>query len=265
MGVSKARTRTVSLSGSPVMETNSTISPSVDPTMADAIADQLTIGTNADGSPVYSPAFTAGRATLAKLHESSLALADAEAGIKRAGMTDPVTADRLRNAARKTMAAIAKSVESGLAALTANHDQCTAEIEAAIGTEQSRTGVCENARGAEIRSWVRSLPTPSARTDALLAAIREGEREIVAAVLAAPAALSGIKPDARENLAAEAAERFAPASTKMRASIDKMRSMLQIAASATGQRFAATTGFGESVAAVAQRSLTALENAGGAA
>lgn len=242
------------------MEPESTLSPSVSADMADAISSEFVMGTNADG-PVYSPLFTTGRGVLAKMREDSLKLAEAEASIKRAGLTDPATVDRLRTGARRIMANVAKSVETGLATLAAAEDQCAAEIQTAIGTEQSRNGVCENARGAEIRAWLRSMPA-SARTDTLLAACREGEREIVAAALALPR-LAGLDARSRDNLAAEAADRFAPAATKTKASLAKLRGLIVTAAGSTERRFGGLTGVGESAAAEAQRRLLAVEQAGG--
>lgn len=243
------------------MDPSSTLSPSVSPDAVDPLAPEFVIGHDANG-PVLSPIFTTGRGLLARMYEDSVKLAEAEAGIRQAGLTDPLTADRLRNGARRIMGNVAKSVESGLATLTAAEAQCAADIQAAIGTEESRSQVCANARAAEIRAWVRSLPTPSARTDALLAACREGEKEIVAACLAAPAALSGLDARSRDNLAATAAESFAPAATKMKASIAKLRGLIQTAADATDRRWAGMTGVGESAAAEAQRRLLAVEQAG---
>lgn len=246
------------------MESSLNFSPSISPDMADAIASEFVIGHDANGA-VMAPIFTTGRGLLAKMQADSVKLAEAEAGIKAAGLTDAVTVERLRTSARRIMGNIDKATETGLAALTAAEAKCDADILAAIGTEESRSQVCANARAAEIRAWVRSLPTASARTDALNAACRgkDQSREIVSAVLAAPAALSGLNAQARDNLAAEAADSFAPEATRTKASIAKLRGLIVTAASACTRQWGGLTGNGDSAAAEAQRRLLAVEQAGG--
>lgn len=244
------------------MDPSNGLSPSISVDVADAVASDFVIGHDANG-PVLAPIFTTGRNLLAKMHDDSVKLADAEAGIKRAGLTDPATVDRLSTSARKIMANIVKATEAGLQSLVAAEAKCDADILAAIGTEESRNQVCANARAAEIRAWIRNLPTPSARTDALNAACRSGEREIIAAVLGGPAALSGLNAQARDNLAAEAADSFAPAATKMKASIVRLRGLIETASSACERRWGGLTGTGDSLAAQAQRRLLAAEQAAG--
>lgn len=246
------------------MDPSLNFSPSISADVADAIASEFIIGQDANG-PVMSPVFNTGRNLLAKMQADSVKLAEAEAGIKAAGLTDAVTVERLRTSARRIMGNIDKATETGLAALTAAEEKCAADILAAIGTEESRTQVCANARAAEIRAWIRSLPSASARTDALNAACRGKEREIVSAVLAAPAALSGLTAQARDNLAAEAADCFAPEATRAKASIAKLRGLIVTAASACTRQWGPLTGTGDSLAAQAQRRLLAVEQAGGAA
>lgn len=79
------------------------------------------------------------------MYEDSVKLAEAESGIKRAGLTDPQTVDRLRNGARRIMGNVAKSVESGLATLAAAEDQSAADIQNAIGTEEILPDFMEDA------------------------------------------------------------------------------------------------------------------------
>ncbi len=245
------------------MDPSGTISISVSPDMADAIADQFTLSTDANGQPVRHAAFTSGRGVLAALYETSTALAEAEVNIKRAGMNDPATTDRLRRAATARMSAARKSASDGLAALQAHVDQINAGIDTDLGIPTARTDVNENARAGEIRSFIRSLPQRE-RAEAIRRAIAEGDRAVAAAVLSGGSPFaSGISRKELEFARAESEERFCKPAVQLRDSIGRMVSLVETAMSATEKRFGPLCGVGDSPAAKAARSLAALE--GGAA
>lgn len=233
-------------------------SPSVDPAMAEAIADQFTLSHGADGQPVRHAGYTAGRAVLAALYETSNALSSAELDIKRAGLTDPATVDRLRRAAVNKMNGVRKSASDGLAALQAHVDQINAGIDTDLGIQTARTDVNENARAGEIRSFIRSLPQRE-RPEAIRKAISDGDTAVAAAVLGASPLASGLTRKEQDFARYEAEERFCKPAVQLRDSIGKMVGLVETAMNATEKRFGPLCGVGDSPAAKAARSLAALE------
>lgn len=240
------------------MDPSGTISISVSPDMADAIADQFTLSTDATGQPVRHAAFTSGRGVLAALYETSNGLAEAEVNIKRAGLTDPATTDRLRRAATAKMNAARKSASDGLAALQAHVDQINAGIDTDLGIPTARTDVNENARAGEIRAYLRSLGAND-RAEAIRKAISEGDTAVAAAVLSASPFASGISRKEQQFARADAEERFCKPAVQLRDSIGKMVGLVETAMNATEKRFGPLCGVGDSPAAKAARSLAALE------
>lgn len=240
------------------MDPSGTISISVSPDMADAIADQFTLSTDATGQPVRHAAYTSGRGVLAALYETSTGLAEAEANIKRAGLTDPATTDRLRRAATAKMNAARKSASDGLAALQAHVDQINAGIDTDLGIPTTRTDVNENARAGEIRAYLRSLGARE-RPEAIRKAISEGDTAVAAAVLSASPFASGISRKEQQFARADAEERFCKPAVQLRESIGKMVGLVETAMNATEKRFGPLCGVGDSPAAKAARSLAALE------
>lgn len=241
------------------MDPSSTISISIDPGMADAIADQFTLSIDANGQPVRHAAFTSGRGVLAALYETSTALADAEANIKRAGMNDPATTDRLRRAATAKMNAARKSASDGLAALQAHVDSINQQIDTDLGIPTATTDVNTNARAGEIRQFIRSLPERE-RAEAIRKAISEGDKTVAAAVLSGGSPFaSGISRKELEFARADAEERFCGPAVRLRESIGKLLGLVETAMSATESRFGPLCGVGDSPAAKAARSLAALE------
>lgn len=240
------------------MDPSGTISISVSPDMADAIADQFTLSTDATGQPVRHAAFTSGRGVLAALYETSTGLASAEQDIKRAGLTDPATVDRLRRAAVNKMNGVRKSASDGLAALQAHVDQINAGIDTDLGIPTARTDVNENARAGEIRAYLRSLGAND-RAEAIRKAISEGDTAVAAAVLSASPFASGISRKEQQFARADAEERFCAPAVQLRASIGRLVGLVETAMNATEKRFGPLCGVGDSPAAKAARSLAALE------
>lgn len=240
------------------MDPSSTISISVDPGMADAIADQFTLSHDASGQPVRHGAYTSGRGVLAALYETSNALARAEQDIKAAGLNDPVTRDRLQRSATTKMNAARKAASDGLAALQAHVDQINAGIDTDLGIPTARTDVNENARAGEIRAYIRSLPARE-RPEAIRKAIGEGDTAVAAAVLSASPFASGISAKEQQFARVDAEEKFSKPAVQLRESIGKMVGLVETAMSATEKRFGPLCGVGDSPAAKAARSLAALE------
>lgn len=240
---------------------DTSVSPAVDPMVADAIADQFVLSVGTDGKPVHHAAFTSGRGVLDTLHQSSLAMAQAERDIKAAGMNDPATTDRMRRAAKSKMDAARKAVETGVAALTAHRDQVEAGIVEALGIPTARVDVNEAGRASDIRAYLRGLPERQ-RSEAIRKAIADGDASVAAAVLSASPLASGIDRRSADAMRGEAELKFAGDAVRLRDSIDRMRGLVDTAMGATEKRFA-RWGFGNSAAAKAAQSLAALE--GGAA
>lgn len=244
------------------MDPSSTISISVDPGMADAIADQFTLSTDAQGQPVRHAAYTSGRSVLAALLETSTVLARAEQDIKVAGLNDPATRDRLQRSATTKMNTVRKSAAEGLASLQAHVDQINTGIDTDLGIPTARTDVNENARAGEIRAYIRSLGVRE-RSEAIRKAINEGDAAVAAAVLSASPFASGISRKEQGFARTDAEERFCKPAVQLRDSIGKMVGLVETAVNATEKRFGPLCGVGNSPAAKAARSLAALE--GGAA
>lgn len=237
---------------------DTTISISVDPAMADAISDQFAIGIDADGKTTHHAAFTAGRAVLAALHDTSLGLGRAEQDIRAAGLDDPVTRDRLQRSANAKMNASRKAAADGLAALQAHTDQVNAQIDTALGIPTARTDVNEAGRASDIRAFIRSLPA-SERPEAIRRAIHEGDSAVAAAVLSASPYASGINRKELDFARVDAEEKFCAPAVRLRESIGRMIGLVEVAVSSTEARFGPLCGVGDSPAAKAARSLAALE------
>lgn len=242
------------------MDPSSTISISVSPEMADAIADQFTLSHGTDGQPVRHAAYTSGRSVLAALYETSTVLAQAEHDIKAAGLKDPLTRDRLQRSAGKKMDAARKSASDGLAALQAHVDQINTGIDTDLGIQTARTDVNENARAGEIRAYLRSLGARE-RPEAIRKAISEGDTAVAAAVLGASPLASGLTRKEQDFARVDAEEKFCKPAVQLRESISKMVGLVETAVNATEKRFGPLCGVGDSPAAKAARSLAALEGA----
>lgn len=239
------------------------VSPSLDPSIIDAeeISAPLVIGASADGSPVFHPAHGTAKTAFTAMHAASVALVDAEKAI--AAASDPTANKRLRAGAEKRLAEVRKAADTALEALAKHREQVSGEVEQLIGTETARVSVTDNARGAEVRSWLRGMAKPGDRTTALMECIAAGDRTVIAAVLAASPVLSGLDRRAFENLRAEASRKFAPKHDTILAGVDRLRGLVEHADRITGQRFGALIGRGNSGDAKAEAALRALE--GGAA
>jgi hypothetical protein len=237
---------------------DSSISPSVDPMMADALADQFNLSVNADGQPVRHPAFTSGRAVLATLFSTSTVLSEAERNIRAAGLNDPVTRDRLQRSATAKMNAARKSGAEGLAALQSHVDQINAGIDESLGLPAARNSLTDAGRCSDVRAYLRSLSSRE-RPEAIRKAIADGDMDVAAAVLSASPYASGITRKEAEGVRMDAEERFCKPAVRMRENIGRMVSLVETAMNATEQRFGPLCGVGDSKAARAARSLAALE------
>lgn len=241
------------------MEPNTDISISVDPAMADAIADEFNVAIDADGKPVRHAAFTAGRAAFDVLFSTSTALSQAERNIKAAGIDDPATTDRLRRAATSKMNTARKAASDGLAAIQAHVDQINASIDDTLGIPTAKVDVCEAGRCSDIRAYLRSLGE-SQRADAIRKAITvDNDAAVARAVLSASPLASGITKKEADFARVDAEERFARPAVRLRDSIGKLTRLLETAINATEARFGPLCGVGESPAAKAEAALRAVE------
>ncbi|MCC6678886.1 MAG: hypothetical protein IT436_17305 [Phycisphaerales bacterium] len=217
------------------------------------------IGENA-GQPVYSAEFTSALAGMGAMEDATGKLLEAESASRNAGR-DQAASDRLRRGAQKSLAGATKALEDSLSALGEHRTKANAEVAQAVGVDAARVSVTDNARGAEVREFIRSLDRMK-RMSAIQDAIREGDREFIAGILAMPR-LAGLTADEAAQLRADAESTFAPEAFKRRAEIDVLAKRLRTAGGAFIDRFGALAGVGDTAGARAERALAALE--GGAA
>lgn len=233
---------------------------SLDPTISiDPLAQQFTIGANTDGQPIPHAAFTAARSAMGSVFDIAGKLATADQAIRDLGaQPDPATDARLRRGARQQMAEAKKALDGAFAALGDQAVTLAAQAEELTGAPLYRTGVTENARGAEVRQWLRGM-APAQRTDALNEALAAKDREIVASVLAASPILSGLNRDHFANFTTDARRTFAPDQNRLLGGIERLTQALRTAEDTLTKRFAKITGEGSSRHAAAERALSALE------
>lgn len=237
---------------------DTSISPSVSPDVADAIASEFVTGTDAKGTPIHHAAYTTGRGVLSALYETSVNLSRAERDIKAAGMNDPATTDRLRRAATAKMNTARKAGSDALAGLQAHVDQLNAGIDDALGIPTAKVDVCEAGRASDIRAFIRSLPARE-RPEAIRQAIAGGDLACAAAILSASPLASGISKKEQDFARVDAEEKFCKPAVNLRGSIHRMIGLIETAMGSTEKRFGGLCGVGDSPAAVAARSLAAIE------
>lgn len=235
------------------------IPPASDIGIVDALAPSLIIGHN-DSGPVYDPAITTARAVFNGLSESATLLGDAQAAIKAAGLTDPITRDRASKAAGKHMTRAEKLVFDGLAQIDARADQIQDEIDNThLNIAATRMDLTENARAAEIRSYLRSLPR-SQRLDAIRKAVTvERDLAVASATLSASPWAIGLEAKDIQGIRMDAERIFAPEQVRLRDGIGKVRRSLELAGVSITNRYGMMIGVGDSPEARAARSLAALE------
>lgn len=245
-------------------KTNTAVPLDCDPSIPDQLAPEFITGHTADGQPVMDGAFTIARAVFVGLSDAAALMGDADANIRRAGITDPITTDRLRTAATKQMVRAQKLVADGLSALEARADQVQAAIDnEALNLSTTRLDVNENARAGEIRRFLAGLPREE-RLETIRKAITiDKDRAVASAVLSNSPWAVGLSAKDAEFIRADAERVFAPDLFRLRSSLARLRALVENAGTSIVKRYGALTGVGGSRAAAAQRSLTALEKAGG--
>lgn len=231
---------------------------SIDPSNADALASEFIIGRDASGQPVHHAAFTNVRAAMQTLFDTSTALDSAMRDIKAAGVNDPATTDRLRRAAVGKMNSARKAVAEALTAAHQHVEAVNVEIDTHLGIPTARVDVLEAGRCSDVRAYLRSLPQRD-RTEAVRKAIADGDKAVVAAILSASPYASGLTRKEAEFARADAERAFTGESVRMRASIGRLVTLLETAASSAERRHAGLTGGGDSPVARAERAISALE------
>lgn len=227
------------------------------------MASEFVTGTGPDGSPVQHPAYSTGRGILETLHSGSAKLSEATAAIRAAGLSnDPQTEARLRRSATATMNAMMKRADEGLATLGQHRESVDSEIVATLGIPNARNEVTTAMRAGDVRAYLRSLPTPTERSNAIRQAAQSGDIEVVAAVLSAPAMASGLGDRDHQFVRADAERIFTPGLSSLRASIDKLRTHVERAVTVTEKAFGGLTGTGTSNVARAESALRALSEGG---
>ncbi|MFG0291721.1 MAG: hypothetical protein ACF8MJ_01055 [Phycisphaerales bacterium JB050] len=233
---------------------------STDPEMTIVpLADGFRIGTTDTGEEIHHAAYTAALAASQSVYETAGKLAEADEAIRSLGkQPDAATGARLRKNARAAMDRAQKTYADTLAKLAEHSDSLSAEAEGLIGTETARLDINSNARGAEVRSLLRTMPKHD-REALIESAIADGDQEVVAGVLAASPLLSGIDRKRHAMLREQARVRFAPEQDRLIKGIDRLANAMRTANGALEKRFGSITGAGDSRQARAERSLAALE------
>src|SRR5690606_31905914 len=141
------------------------------------------------------------------------------------------------------------AIEKARATLGDHARVLQAEVIQSIGLDTARSGVTDNARGAEARSLLRSVTNAADKSTMLHEAMRAGDREFIAGILAGSPILSGLDREAYTNLRTEAASAFAPDQSRLLAGVDQLVGILNDADRALDARFGALTGEGPTQAA----------------
>ncbi len=233
-------------------------SPSVDPRALQPLERAFEIGPG-----VHDPAFTATRAAFDTISGTSAALVEAESAVKAAAK-DPASERRLRGAAEHRLTAIRNTIDTTRATIAQRREALENEIDQALGIPAAREQVVTALACADIRATLRTIH-PSKRFDAAREAVNAGDQQAVAAILSTSPWAVGIPREQVDLLRAMAAERFAPAKVRLKASLDALAGVLETAGRTTLERFGGLVGVGEGKDARAQRALKALETNGGAA
>lgn len=239
---------------------------------------------NPDGSPQRHPAWTATRATAQRITESAGRLVAAEQAVHAAAMEqarreagargtwkgvaplpDPQAERRLRASARQEITNTKAAIEKTRASLGEHARVLHAEIVQSVGTNMARQDLAFNARAAEARAMLKSVGNPADKSAILNEAIRAGDREFIAGILAGSPILSGLDREAFAALREQAAAEFAPDQSRLLAGVEHLVSFLNDADRALDSRFGALTGEGPSGQAAQERALAALESNGGEA
>lgn len=248
------------MSNSPPLDTSLSISS--DPATLDAVRTRYIIGTNADGSDVLHPAFTAARGAMDAAYQRSLTMSGAERALREQRNADPAQQRRLRQGVEKTLGEARKAIAGALESISSHRAKVEEEIVSLLGIPTMRTSITDSQRGADVRAALRGM-SESARLEAIRSAIQSEDREAVSAVLAASPLASGLSRNDLEGIRADAERKFAPREAEMRDALDKLRELVARGGDAVESRFSPLVGRGDDPSARAEAALRVLE--GGAA
>jgi hypothetical protein len=248
------------MSNAPPLDTS--ISISADPATLDAVRTRYVIGTNADGSDVLHPAFTAARGAMDAAYQRALTMSGAERALREQRNADPAQQRRLRQGVEKSLGEARKAIAGALESISSHRAKVEEEIVSSLGIPTMRTSITDSQRGADVRAALRGM-SESARLEAIRSAIQSEDREAVSAVLAASPLASGLSRNDLEGIRADAERKFAPREAEMRDALDKLRELVARGGDAVESRFAPLVGRGDDPSARAEAALRVLE--GGAA
>lgn len=259
-GFRTVRLESLTMSTAPPLDTS--ISISSDPATLDAVRTRYIIGTNADGSDVLHPAFTAARGAMEAAYTRSLTMSGAERALREQRNADPAQQRRLRAGVEKSLGEARKAVAGAMESISSHRAKLEEEIVSSLGIPTMRTSITDSQRGADVRAALRAMGE-SARREAIRTAIQAGDREAVSAVLAASPLASGLSRNDLEGIRMDAERKFSPREAEMRDNLDKLRELVARGGDAVESRFAPLVGRGDDPSARAESALRALE--GGAA
>lgn len=259
-GFRTVRLESLTMSTAPPLDTS--ISISSDPATLDAVRTRYIIGTNADGSDVLHPAFTAARGAMEAAYTRSLTMSGAERALREQRNADPAQQRRLRAGVEKSLSESRKAIGTALESISSHRAKLEESIVETLGIPTMRTSITDSQRGADVRAALRAMGE-SARREAIRTAIQAGDREAVSAVLAASPLASGLSRNDLEGIRMDAERKFSPREAEMRDNLDKLRELVARGGDAVESRFAPLVGRGDDPSARAESALRALE--GGAA
>lgn len=247
------------MSAKAVLDSPSVSLISLDPSILEApeVSRPLTVGVNADGSPVAHPALQASRSAMKTMHTAANALEEAEKAIRQS--TDPAANKRLRAGAEKRLAEAAKAASTALESLAQHRAQVEGQIDEVLGIPEARSSVTAAMRASDIRATVRAMGNPTARMEALRAAVLSGDREAASAALSASPLALGVSARDLEGLRQHAESKFAPELVSLRSGLDKVRGLVEVADRTTFARFGSLIGKGDNGEARAEAALRNLE------
>lgn len=164
-------------------------------------------------------------------------------------------------AADKAFARISPVVDRRMRELRGYRDQLSARVAAAIDHPARRTAE-GLALASEVRAHMRGLKKAEDRLEFARRAVTAGDKTTAAAILHAPAYLSGMSDDVHAIVRASAAHRFAPLDSAQLDATDAAIRQVIGAGNAVTRRFADVLALKEGPAVKAADSLRALGAAG---
>lgn len=168
-----------------------------------------------------------------------------------------VDAEEFIDAADRAFQRIAPAVDRRVTELKGYRATLEGRVAAAIDNP-SRKSAEGLSLASEVRAHLKAMKRPDQRTQFVAAALAQGDKATVAAVIHAPAFLSGMTDETHAAIRKAATEKFAPVDSAQLAATDAALVKVMAAGSAVTRRFADVLAMRQSPLIRAGRSLSAL-------